>query len=184
MQKQIFLDMDGVLVNFDQGVRDLFKSDWYPTEFNIDYKKEFNMSKDLFWSILDNERFWAELPWTEAGQRVMRLVEIFRPCILSTVVVPAAFAGKVKWLEKNYPAVLKDDRVFFTASTIGQTHDSKRHAARPGAILIDDNERMCENWEIAGGEAILYPAAWNSLRGLRDPTAYVMSRIINAMVPE
>jgi 5'(3')-deoxyribonucleotidase len=182
MKKQIFLDMDGVLVNFDQGVRDRFKVDWHPEEFAIDYKKTFNMSKSLFWSILDNERFWANLPWTEYGKRVMRVVEIFRPCILSTVVVPAGFSGKVKWLKKNYPAVLKDDRVLFSASTVGETHNSKRHCAGPGSVLIDDNEKMCENWRAAGGEAIMWPTPWNSYRGVSDPIEYLMSSLALTMV--
>jgi len=181
MQKKIFLDMDGVLVNFDQGVRDQFKVDWYPGEFKINYQKEFGMSKDLFWSILDNERFWAELPWTTHGEAVMRLVENLRPCILSTVVVPSAFAGKYQWLQKNFPSPLKDSRVLFTSAMIGETHDSKRHCAGPGSILIDDNEAMCKNWEDAGGEAILYPAAWNSMEHITDPVGYLMARLVHSL---
>ncbi len=181
MQKQIFLDMDGVLANFDQGVRNHFKNDWHPTAFKIDYQKEFNMSKDLFWSILDNERFWAELPWMPDGERVMRMVEPLRPCILSTVVVPSGYSGKIKWLRKNYPSVVEDSRVLFTTAAVGITHNSKRHCSHPGSILIDDNEKMCENWQAAGGEAILYPAPWNSMEHIDDPIGYLMLRLIHSM---
>ena len=138
------------------------------------------MSKDLFWALLDNERFWAELPWMKDGERVMRLVEPLRPCILSTVVVPAGYAGKSKWLEKNYPAVLSG-RVLFSAASSGNTGPAKRFCAHPGAVLIDDTELVCKQFEEAGGEAILYPAPWNSMKHIDDPIGYLMARLVHSL---
>ena len=176
MFQQIFLDMDGVIADFDAGVRRWFNINWHPTEWSIDYEGVFHLTQEEFWNTLDNEFFWKTMPLTHYCKSILSVVAPFKPCILSAAVVPAAFAGKLKWLEEYYAEAVDEDRWLFS------THRSKSYCARPGTILIDDNETNCMQWEKHGGTAILWPQPYNSYGGIvKYPMEYLMSSLMSAM---
>jgi 5'(3')-deoxyribonucleotidase len=165
MITQLFLDMDGVIVDWLQGVRNFFHNEWYPTQWAIPYDL-FGCDEKLFWQLLDNTQWWANLPWTEDGKRIWSLVEPFKPCILTHGRVPHSNAGKVEWLHRELPDVVHDGRFLLSGTR-------KDLVARPGAVLIDDAEHNCEAWEAAGGRAILYPRPWNANKDIPYPLAYL-----------
>ncbi len=46
------------------------------------------------------------------------------------------------------------------------------------SILIDDNDKNCRDWELAGGYAILFPQPWNANRDYcDDPMGHVRLRM-------
>jgi hypothetical protein len=62
---EVFLDMDGVFVDFDQGVRERYNAHWwYPDTWSIPYKKLGTNFED-FWQDLNDEYF---LPGNDEGQ--------------------------------------------------------------------------------------------------------------------
>jgi hypothetical protein len=173
--QHIYLDMDGVIVDWDAGIRRLYEVDWYPTEWAIDYQKVFGRSKEMFWWDLDNRHFWSGLPWTKDGKRIVSILEPFKPVILSACCVPAAFLGKHEWLLEHYNDAVDEGRFLFT------TTDGKINVVHDGAIIIDDREATCELWEHHGGKAILYPRPWNSMRDVKYPLEYLMSELMRKL---
>ncbi|MHC4640089.1 MAG: hypothetical protein ACYS32_00490 [Planctomycetota bacterium] len=176
MFKHLFLDMDGVITDFDAGIRDWYDVPWYPTEWNIPYKHVFNKTVNEFWQGINYATFWSNLPWTAEGKRIVYMVEPFRPTILSAAVQDCALIGKRLWLEKNYPSIITENRFLFA----GQK-EAKASVAGPDKILIDDNEDTIAAWDAAGGTGILFPRPWNSLRNTPWPLEYLMSRLMIAM---
>jgi hypothetical protein len=176
MFQQIFLDMDGVIVDFDQGVRDEYNAQWwYPTEWKIPYK-QLGTDFESFWQNMDSSWFWETLCWTEDGKRIVALLEPFKPCILSASLMPQATAGKLLWLKSNYPATVKDGRAIIVSG-----HAGKAAIAGPGKILIDDKNENIDEWEAAGGIGILYPRPWNRFANAKYPLEYLCSALMTAL---
>jgi 5'(3')-deoxyribonucleotidase len=176
MFQQIFLDMDGVIADFDAGVRKRYNDfDWHPTEWAIPYADMGTNFKD-FWRDLDHPGFWRELPWTHDGKRIQALVEPMRPIILTAAVMPYAGTGKIQWLKREYPDVVKDKRFLIAGG-----HSGKAAVAGPGKILIDDKDENIDEWEAAGGIGILYPRPWNRFSHSKNPLEYLCSSLMTAL---
>lgn len=178
MFKQIYLDMDGVIVDWDAGVLREFglpADAWTPTEWAVPYERVFGCSREVFWFRLDRTDFWQNLPKQEDCWRILSIVEPFRPVVLSACAVPAAYIGKLLWLDEHYPNITEENRFIFCRT------EAKKYVAGPGKILIDDHEKNCEEWVANGGEAILYPRPWNSYRSIKYPLEYLMSEIMRLM---
>jgi hypothetical protein len=175
MFKQLFLDMDGVIVDFDAGVRRKYNVDWYPTEWKIPYA-EFGTTFEIFWAGLDSGTFWNRLPWTKDGKRIQAIVEPMCPVILTAAAMPFAVPGKLMWLKREYPDAIKDRRVL-----ICNGHAGKAAVAGPGKILIDDKNENIDEWEAAGGMGILYPRPWNRMYFIDSPLEYLVGMLMNHM---
>lgn len=172
MFKKIFLDMDGVFVDFDGGVRKKFNVDWHPTDWSIPYAT-FGTTFKQFWKELDNAFFWGELKWTEDGKRIRAIVEPFKPTILTAAMMPYAMPGKMQWLKREWPDVVNDKRVLIAGG-----HSAKQSVAGPDKILIDDKNENIDEWEAAGGMGILYPRPWNRNRDVEFPLEYLMGMLM------
>jgi hypothetical protein len=176
MFKHIFLDMDGVIVDFDAGVRERYHAPWwYPTEWKIPYR-QFGTDFKTFWNDLDFPGFWEKLPWTEDGKQIVSLVEPYKPTILTCSALSCAAAGKLEWLRREYPDTLKDKRVLISAG-----HVTKAAVAGPGKVLIDDKNENIDEWEATGGMGILYPRPWNRLADHPYPLEYLMGMLMYHM---
>jgi 5'(3')-deoxyribonucleotidase len=175
MFKQLFLDMDGVIVDFDGGVRKRYGVDWYPTEWAIPYK-EFGTDFKTFWSNLDTASFWNKLDWMPDGKRIQTIVEPMRPIILTAAVMPFAAAGKQMWLKREYPDIYKDKRFIIAGG-----HETKAAVAGPGKILIDDKNENIDEWEKNGGMGILYPRPWNRNADHPYPLEYLIGMLMHHM---
>lgn len=167
MKKQIFLDMDGVIVDWDAGVRQTFGVQWYPDKWEIPYESVFGLSKDHFWSRIDDTRWWGTLPWTVDGKAVYELVQGYEPVILTVARCAGARSGKPVWLRRNLPKIFYSGRYFITGGA------KKHYLSHPAAVLIDDCDEYCTEWEAAGGRAILYPRPWNENRHILNPVSYL-----------
>jgi hypothetical protein len=171
MKKQIFLDMDGVIVDWDAGVRKKFGVDWHPTEWEIPYEEVFNRSENSFWYMIDYSKFWAELPWTKDGKEIYELVKSHDPCILTIARCQGALLGKGMWLRRNIPEVGYSGRYFIAGGM-------KKHLlAHPNSILIDDCDALCDEWENSGGKVILYPRPWNRNHVFSNPLNYLKAML-------
>jgi 5'(3')-deoxyribonucleotidase len=176
MFKQIFLDMDGVIVDFDAGVRKRYNGfEWYPTEWAIPYA-QLGTDFKSFWRDLDHPGFWRELTWMNDGKRIQAIVEPMRPIILTAAVMPYAGTGKIQWLKREYPDVIKDKRFLIAGG-----HAGKAAVAGPGKILIDDKNENIDEWEEAGGMGILYPRPWNRNADHPYPLEYLVGMLMHHM---
>ena len=177
MFQQIFLDKDGVIVDFDEGLRRRYNVAWYPTEFKLPYKL-FGMTFDEFWKDMEDPTFWAELPWHNDGKRIQAILEPFKPTILSAAFNAGTIQGKLEWLSKEYPDTMAQGQ---HRVLLANGHEAKAAIAGPGKILIDDRNLNIDQWTAAGGTGILYPRPWNRFRAVNYPIEFLMSSLMNAL---
>lgn len=158
----IFLDMDGVLFDFVSAalkVHGIQKSKAY-AKWEPGYSEmheAFGFSEDEFWSKINKkDKFWQELPQYEWIDKLYeKASEIAKTLILSAPSKnPKSAYGKQICLQK-WKGYGFRDWIFTPAK-------HKKLLARPGALLIDDNDQNVEEFRKAGGNAILFPQRWNS----------------------
>lgn len=167
MKPQVFLDMDGVICDFDAGYlkhfgwKDSTHASISTWSWPVDKYKEENPGKTEidFWHEFDF-LFWAQLPKTKEADVILGMVKKYQPTILTTVAIhsPGVFDGKASWLRKHLKNYYYEGRVCICTG-------AKHRIAAPGKLLIDDSQDNYDRWLDAGGEAILVPRPWNSNRG-------------------
>lgn len=149
---QVFVDMDGVLADFDAhhetvfGVRSDKKLD------NVDWLK-----------VRDCPGFYADIPPMADMRELWDFVSRLRPHPIVLTGVPKSVEeapkNKRAWVRKNLgPAV----QVICTRSA------DKALYCRPGDILIDDWEKYRHVWEAAGGRWITHTSASASIDQLLE----------------
>jgi len=151
-QRLIFVDCDGVLADFVGGVRRVWhRSDLVPEQYDL--AEQLGLTLEEFWGTIDRlgPAFWSQLeayPWAVslwgAAQNAGEAYILTQPSLS-----PACAAGKTEWIARELGT-----RKYLLAP-------HKAACARPGALLIDDNEANCREWEARGGTAWLFPQPWN-----------------------
>jgi hypothetical protein len=176
---KIFLDMDGVLVDFNRPALFLhgISYDIYPCSAGWDIiracnilRPELNMTPGKFWGKF-NQRFWATLPKTNLCDTLIRTVEGYvgaeNVALLTSGQWPEAAAGKTEWVRDNLPSY-RERLIIGTA---------KEFLAGPDRLLIDDRDKNVEDFRAAGGSAILVPRPWNTKWQKRLPASYVLEQL-------
>lgn len=137
-EKIIFCDLDGVLVDFNAGVKKRFKK--YPLELN----------QQMMWGVINkSSTFFETLPWMERGQELWNAICKYNPIILSGIPNgnKTAAEQKRKWCLKNLGPDVK---------VICCNSKDKYKYCLNGSILIDDRAHIGDDWIKEGGEFILY----------------------------
>jgi 5'(3')-deoxyribonucleotidase len=165
MLRDIFLDMDGVLVDFMGGIHKAigvpYSYDEYPYELGKWLAFE---DSGVPFDAVNNcctERFWENLAWARYGGEILKAVEATFPTTPITLLTtpmpnPGSWSGKYRWVEKNCPWLANDMIV---------TRRPKASFAHPRALLIDDRDENVDRFREAGGHAIQVPRPWNRLHG-------------------
>lgn len=154
---KIYLDMDGVIVNFMSAVNNFFKS--------INFKSWEAMGKEKYTEINKiGEKWWSEMKWTSDGKRLWNYLEDYNVTILSaTPVDPESRAisteGKRNWLTKNIGSSYARNALI----VIGI---EKQNYADKNSILIDDSERNIRQWRSKGGIGILHKSTTDTIKQL------------------
>jgi len=161
MKRRIFLDMDGVLSDWESAVRAWYNKPLAPFQnWSIRYEEDFGMSADEFWAGL-TEEFWESMPFTPEAEQILAITEPYKPIILTMPPRSAPGAtGKLLWVKRNLPEFHHDRRVIMTLD--------KTLVGPRGDILIDDADHLIEQWVDAGGIGITVPRSYNKLRAKRD----------------
>jgi 5'(3')-deoxyribonucleotidase len=166
----IFLDLDGVFVDFIGGIHAVFGRpfDLFRYPYTLD---KWNFFEEAAFTFKDaaarcNEEFWVGLSWMYDGQTLMaKIAERTEPTDIMLLSSPmphlGSFAGKIRWVQTNMPTLSKRCII---------TETSKGVFARPDAVLIDDRDLNIEEWEAAGGTGILVPRPWNKLHKVFSPS--------------
>ena len=150
--KQIYLDCDGVLADFDKGAARVFGMS--PAEF------ERRKGLKAFWSRLaSTPDFFAELELMPDAMELFEGVRHRQPIILTGL--PRgnwAESQKRRWAERHFPGV----PVITTSAALKKEH------CEPGDVLVDDRDKHRHLWEAEGGVFIHHRSAKASLAALRD----------------
>lgn len=156
-----YLDMDGVLVNFVKGACKAHRrQDPYIDPENhgmYDMAHLWGMSNTQFWDPF-TEEWWESLePTKEMETIVKRVVEKFGLKSVAVLSSPSsneyAMPAKKRWLQKYVPDLAK--RYSFSPAAM------KEFAASPNHVLIDDYDKNVAQFDLAGGNSILFPRPWN-----------------------
>lgn len=148
----IYCDMDGVLVDFERGYKELTG---YYTKSHPDAR--------TFWELVDAEgpSFWATLPWMPDGQQLWRYIKRYKPNILSSPSRSlSSREGKKIWCKININNQYKDLLLYPRAEK--QLFSGKNH------ILIDDLENTIAEWNAKGGIGIHHTSAASTIKQLKD----------------
>lgn len=153
----VFLDVDGVLADWDTAVNRWYGIERLPsTQWDIDYEGDFNMTGREFWNGL-TEQFWRTIPlYPWAKKLVKELEKKHNVVFLSAVGMPQAAAGRLIWIKKHFNSLYFDKRYL-----VGP---AKQYCARGNAILVDDKDDNVEKFVAAGGHGLIFPQSWNSGR--------------------
>lgn len=148
----IYLDMDGVLADFDSGARNALN----PTTDEQDIAFRTGQWPSATWRrLVDVPNLYRHLPKMPLADDLVATALKFKDAfgwnvaILTAVPknndVKDAFQDKFDWVSEHYPYL----RIYF-----GPYSKDKHTHAKPGDILIDDRTSNCEEWRQAGGIAI------------------------------
>ena len=144
MDYVIFLDMDGVLVDFDKQFKEL--TGMMPREF------EAQNGIEKFWETIDGAGvgFWRGMKWMPGGEELYNRASQFKHYLLSSPSrSEVSKIGKRLWRKDKTP----NTKLYLARSY------NKRKFAAPNHILIDDRESNIQQWRDAGGIGILYKSA-------------------------
>ena len=182
---KIFLDMDGVIADFVLAVSLVHnRPNPYQSEFGdalgkFDMHEIWKMSPREFWAPLQGTGFWSKMPKTQDADEIFAVLERFVSpldvCILTSPNAdPYCATGKFMWVKEHYPKFSR--RVIITAA--------KHFIAHDRAILIDDKEGNCEDFERDGGRAILLPRPWNRRHSLSlDSVKVLEDELVGILFP-
>ena len=149
-QPKLFLDADGVLANFDEGVMRLL---------GMDYDRFVKRrGRGAFWRELAKAPdFYARLPLMPDARELFDAVEHLKPTILTGLPLGKwAAPQKVAWAAEHFPKV----------PIITCMARDKHRYMEPGDVLVDDRENHREAYEAHGVVFIHHKNARDSLRQL------------------
>ncbi|MFM2041760.1 MAG: hypothetical protein RLY86_336 [Pseudomonadota bacterium] len=137
MEKRLFLDLDGVLADFDRGVE------------TVTGRRPDQLSTQEMWTALSRAPdFFATLHLMRDAQALWDHCRPHRPVILTGLPLGRwAEPQKRRWVA----AMLGAEVEVITC----MARDKPRWSA-PGHILVDDREKAREGWEGKGGTFILH----------------------------
>jgi len=147
---RLFLDADGVLADFDLGVRRLLGM--RPKEFIAKH------GRGTFWKRLARaNNFYGSLPEMPDARLLFDAVKHLQPTILTGLPMGNwAAAQKIEWAAEHFPGV-----PIITC----MARDKHKHM-HPGDVLVDDREKHRQAYEAAGVVFIHHRKAEDSLRQL------------------
>jgi len=146
----LFLDLDGVLADFDAGARKILGMS--PAAFEARHDKR------EFWRRLARAKdFYATLPLMPDAMELFEAVKHLEPTILTGLPLGNwAAPQKLKWAAEHFPGT----RIITTMA-----RDKYRHMTGMD-VLVDDRADHRDKWENAGGTFILHKNARDSLKQL------------------
>tara|TARA_Y100000310_G_scaffold77027_1_gene73491 strand:- start:5612 stop:6262 length:651 start_codon:yes stop_codon:yes gene_type:complete len=190
---QIYCDMDGVLVNFEDGVieyvngrlKNMEDGDKYQrklinaldklgreyeitlTDISFDKALRLNAARNYMYKMVGkNREFWANLDWLPEGKKLWDYIKKYDPIICTAPMSDEGAEGKIDWIEKNLG--LNRSRVILTS-------DKFEHASESN-LLIDDMLKFLEPWIDAGGKGIHHQSTEETIRRLERVGSEALSR--------
>ncbi|MBM4292346.1 MAG: hypothetical protein FJ138_13670 [Deltaproteobacteria bacterium] len=157
----LFLDLDGVLADFDLGVERV--TGRRPHEL---------ASRDLWRAVARARGFFAELPWTHDGRALWEATRALSPVVLTGLPMGGwAEAQKRAWcarelgVEVRVITCLAREKPSFARAHCEALRAAGGPALTP--LLVDDRPKHQAAWEEMGGVWVTHTSAAESLAALR-----------------
>ena len=157
----IYLDMDGVVADFDKRFEDL--SGMMPQEY-VD-KNGLN----AFWDLIDEKHkvaFWRGIELMPGAEKLVNFVEQYPfEMLTAPSIKKQSVIGKGLWVKD------KVGTLYSTKPKVTYRSAKQKHTVKPNLtkfdILIDDKASTIDRWNGAGGTAILYQSADQVINDLK-----------------
>ena len=157
---KVYLDMDGVLADFDQRFKDI--SGMAPKEFENKYGKK------AFWNLIDEDNkisFWVGIkPMPGAAALVNAVKKYNYELLTSPSSKKQSYLGKILWVRNHSDILGGKPRINFKRAK--EKHEVKPELSQTD-ILIDDREDTIGRWNAAGGTGIVYKSIGQVLNDLK-----------------
>lgn len=162
--EKIYLDMDGVLADFEKGVEELCGMKALSQNGKRDLRQD-----DLMWSaIRETDHFYNRLDLMPGAKELFDLIrsrygdrcEILTGIPREERGIVTAGQDKRAWTRRmlsdqvKVNTVTRKEKVLFCSGA--------------GSVLIDDREKSIREWRNLGGTGILHVSAEQTLRELRE----------------
>ncbi|HZH25604.1 MAG TPA: hypothetical protein VEY95_00315 [Azospirillaceae bacterium] len=147
-ERTLFLDLDGVLADFDRGVRAVTGRD--PKGLG---------TREMWRALARHPDFFNTLEMMADAEALWAFCRPHRPVILTGLPLGDwAPEQKRRWVAR----VLGGDVEVVTCLS-----REKHRWSGPGRVLVDDRASLRDAWEAAGGDFILHTDAARSIAALR-----------------
>ncbi len=162
--EKIYFDMDGVLADFERGVKEICKMN-APSQNDKDRSRD--LDEEMWRRVREIEHFYDELEpmsgakelfdavYTKYGDKCEILTGIPKP---KRGIVNAA-EDKKRWIGRLFSKDLKVNIVF--------REEKPQYCTGKGCILIDDMEKNIKEWEDMGGTGIVNVSAASTMKALK-----------------
>ncbi|MBK1666591.1 hypothetical protein CKO28_00855 [Rhodovibrio sodomensis] len=171
----IYLDLDGVMADFDAGLRALgFDPDPALNRSREELDADGQAQKERMYDLIREGDFYARLPLMAGAERLWSAVADLDPVFLTaaprfggTKSDPAfqnAARHKRAWVDRQAFGPVSDDRFICTTSREKALYVGYKPARRQ--VLIDDRESNTRAWADAGGLGILHTSVEDTLEAL------------------
>jgi len=166
-QYKLYVDMDGVLVDWYRGTQDI----GLPSE--VAKNPRIKKNQKILWGAIDElgATFWSNLKWINGGKKLWDYIKEHKPIILSAHSKRKGgdhwekrlevIQGKRNWLVKN------TDTITAKRAIITQQPDKVKYAGLY-KILIDDDIRNIKAWKSAGGITIHHKNTAITIKELKN----------------
>jgi len=147
----LYLDMDGVLADFNHAARAYLKATFAEEQLA---QTNGRWPHEKWRKIASIKHFYRDLPKTAIADRLVDMAMQFKQLdwdikVLTAIPkgndMPEVFHDKIDWINQYYPGL----RVHFGP----YSEDKHRHCVE-GDILVDDRTSNCQEWRTAGGQAV------------------------------
>ena len=159
VNRSIFVDMDGVLADFEGGF------------YRLAGVGVNDVTDPEMWSRIDaygKAKFFSELDWMDGGKELWQFatnnflkVKILSALGKSDKIDKQTTQGKLTWLRHNIPTLQMNDIILV------ENKHKKRHYSKPGDIIIDDTPVVIQEWIQKGGIGILHKTAPDTIAELK-----------------
>jgi len=177
---KVYLDMDGVLVNFRKGIHKAFNKPYVYSTLSKKWKFWEDWPEITFKMVnaVCDTLFWRHLEWMHDGHDIFEAVfGKFKTNQIYLLTTPMpnleSASGKMMWVNDNLPTYLKRTII---------TQAPKHLLAEPGTLLIDDKNQNIDGFIKAGGQGILVPRSWNRDYGMAHRTVEVVKDNLEILI--
>lgn len=167
----LYLDMDGVLMNFEGHV-----SQWLPIWRGRIYHhlprdqwtQEESDNDDRYHEAMADPLFWCSMRPMADAYLLWSFCRTMTPYVLTATPANVAYhdrcaRDKLNTLHHHFDSTFPQERFHAVKRA-----DKARFAMGPHCVLVDDMEANCREWVAAGGTAILHTSAIDTIRKLEE----------------
>jgi len=160
---KIFCDMDGVLVDFIRGVKELIDDDYSEEAYDRDPKVRKRMWDAVKKYSKGDGDFWLELEEMPDARVLWDYIKVHDPEILTATGHSVKTAGdqKKEWIVDHLGSDIK-------VNVVAESGEKGPKFAGDNRILIDDKKKSIDPWVKAGGIGILHTSAANTIKQLKE----------------